>query len=262
MQTVFSYIGEPKIRKKVTSDKTVRLTTRDLEILEFILTMKFSTLEDIHSKFFRITIKGEISNSFWWAKDRVNQLLKAGYIQTVKNVSIKVFYVLTKEGYYFLQNSEFKKLYCSPCYKIDIRILNHDWLIQKIRIHLENFYNVSNWQSERILGADSKLRIILPKEFRPDGIYLDAENRKIAFELEIARKSHKRYDEKIRRYISLMQDPSAEFQAFEKVHVVCADVSVAKLWVDKTKIYRELFLVETVNQIFEKKESNEKSISV
>ena len=95
---------------QVNKKQSVRITSRDLEILEFILSMKFSSIEDIHLKFFKVTRSGEESTSLRWARERVNSLKDKGFVQTLNNVCNKSLFLITKKGYQFLKNCNHFKL--------------------------------------------------------------------------------------------------------------------------------------------------------
>ena len=61
MQTAYTFFDAQIPQQKLIQKENFRLTARDLDIIEFVLEMKFSTIEDIHSKFFKYTKQGEKS---------------------------------------------------------------------------------------------------------------------------------------------------------------------------------------------------------
>ncbi|MGE0632258.1 MAG: replication-relaxation family protein [Pseudobdellovibrionaceae bacterium] len=249
METALAYFQIPQEEKLGGSTKGFRFTDRDLNILQYVLEMKFSTLEEIHEAFFKHTRDGHISSSFIWARQRIYNLLQVKMLETVDHIASKQIYVATEKGYFFLQNSRSTKQYCKPLADIDIRTFSHDLLVQKLRYALENKFQTTEWHSERVLSETQNIRTRLPKEFRPDAIYRNQHGDWVAFELEIARKSHRRYDEKIKFYIDLIQAPSDREKLFTKVHYVCEHPTIAKLLVDKTNLYQEFFKVESTSQI-------------
>jgi hypothetical protein len=72
--------GFRKSDKKADFRK-VKLTRRDLEILKFILEMKFASLAEIHWRFFRNLANGSESRSKIWSDQRLRQLCQAGFLE-------------------------------------------------------------------------------------------------------------------------------------------------------------------------------------
>ena len=93
MQTAYCFFDSPVIERKVRSTRGFRLTDRELDILEFVLEMKFSTLEELHAKFFKVTKWGSTSNSLIWARQRIFQLVKSEFVQILTEVCSRPLYV-------------------------------------------------------------------------------------------------------------------------------------------------------------------------
>lgn len=248
MQTAFShteYIIQPEKPHKTAN---FRVTSRDVDILEFVLEMKFSTIEDIHTKFFKFTKLGELSLSLRWARERVAILVKSGFLSTVKDVCPKTLYLVTPKGFFYLKNSRQENQYSRPLHSIDSRTYVHDQKVIQVRLQLEEIAMVKDWVSERQLSEIEEYRSTLPSEFRPDAIYTRNDGKKVAFELELSRKSKDRYQQKINRYVQLI----SEFQTrplFELVHYVCEKETVLDLIQDQTALFQPYFKFNLVNEI-------------
>lgn len=249
MQTAYSFFDLPYVVQKVTPQKGYRFTDRELDVLEFVLEMKFSTLEDLHAKFFKVTKLGTVSNSLIWARQRVHKLVKSEMLQILTEVCARPLYVITQKGYLFLRNSRSQKNYCRPLLDVDGRFFDHDQRVAQIRIVLENSGVVKEWISERQLSEIEEYRKYLPTEFRPDAIYVTPEGKRVAFELEIARKTKERYQQKVKRYIHMMTAaPDAE-RLFEEVHYVCEKETVRNLIQDHTQLFQPLFRFSMLNEV-------------
>ena len=254
MQTAYTFFDAQISEQKLIQKENFRLTARDLDIIEFVLEMKFSTIEDIHSKFFKYTKQGEKSLCLRWARERVANLVKANFLKVVKDVCHRTLYIATNKGYLFLKNSRFGRLFSRPLADIDGRTYDHDQKVIQIRTTLEETGKVASWISERQLSEFDEYRKFLPTEFRPDAIYTNAEGKKVAFELEIARKSKDRYQQKIKRYIQLMLE-NGEQPIFELVHFVCEKETVLELIKDQTELFQSCFQFNLLSEIIEQKES-------
>lgn len=241
MQTSYCYFDMSVISEKLPLAKGFRFTDRELDILEFVLEMKFSTLEDIHSKFFKVTKWGSTSNSVIWARQRISKLVKSDYLQILTDVCAKHLYVLTQKGFLFLKNSRLSKSYCRPLFEVDGRFFDHDQRVAQLRIALENSGVVKEWISERQLSEFDEVKKYLSAEFRPDAIYMTPEGKKVAFELEIARKSKERYQTKIKRYIQVMSEPQVASSLFDSVHYVCEKEKILDLIKSEVALYQPLF---------------------
>jgi predicted CopG family antitoxin len=68
-----------KRKENVKLYENGKLKKRDVEILKFVLEMKFVSIEEVYEKFFKVKMNGEKSKSDWWARDRVYQLKKMGF---------------------------------------------------------------------------------------------------------------------------------------------------------------------------------------
>lgn len=248
MSTAYSFIDIQAAPKSFPTAKGFRFTDRELDILEFVLEMKFSTLEDIHSKFFKLTKDGTVSNSLIWARQRISKLIKSEYLQILTDVCARPLYVLTQKGFLFLKNSRLSKNFCRPLFEVDGRFFDHDQRVAQARIALEKSGVVRSWIAERQLSEIEEFKKYLSAEFRPDGIYETFDGQKIAFELEIARKSKDRYQQKVKRYIQLITDGGHQ-PIFNQVHFVCEKENVMRLIQDQTELFQPCFKFNLISEI-------------
>lgn len=252
MQTAYCFFELSAYPQKVVREDSFRFTSRDLDILEFVLEMKFATIQDIHSKFFRFTRSGQESSSLRWARERLAILVRTKMLEPLKEVCHKTLYVLTQKGYLYLRNSRDQKNYCRPLLDVDGRTFDHDQRVIQSRIALESSGQIKEWISERQLSEIDEVKKYLPTEFRPDAIYINPQGQKVAFELEIARKSKDRYHQKVKRYIQVMTEGNAQSRIFESVHYVCEKQTVLDLVKSETQLYQPLFQFSLEAEILNK----------
>jgi hypothetical protein len=178
----------------------LRLTARDLEILEFINDMRFANLETIHLRFFGTTRTGEKSKSTWWARERIQHLRKYQLIRAVRYYTEgQSYFVTTAITHLILQGKRPERIHPTPLETIDNRSFEHDKMILYSRVMLELSGRARDWQSERWLKAESSLAGTsesLSREMQPDAIYTNKRGEKVAFELELSTKSRERYKRK------------------------------------------------------------------
>ncbi|MFV8250496.1 replication-relaxation family protein [Bdellovibrio bacteriovorus] len=238
-------------KKKVRKGYSVILTPRDLEILEFILDMKFASIEDIFEKFFKVTLAGEEAKSNEWAVRRLQQLAKAGYLKGVHSFSERTkFYLATIKAYQEVSRNKPEEEVLKPSRVIDHRTFDHDRLVLEARIMLENKRAASCWVSDKKLRSSTELSGGLTLSNVPDGIYKSENGQKVAFEIELSKKSPKEIISKIKRYVSMMRSENSKVRVFDRVVYVCAKKYSYDLLVRETKIYGDLFEVMTFAGFF------------
>lgn len=251
MQTAYSLIDMSFPNKNLTKQESFRVTMRDMDVLEFVLEMKFSTIEDIHSKFFKFTKIGEQSSCLRWARERVANLVRAEFLKQVKDVCYKTLYVVTSKGYFYLRNSRPERAYSRPLLSVDGRTFDHDQKVIQIRTVMEESGGVTSWTSERQLSEIEEFRKHFSTEFRPDAIYVTKEGKRIAFELEIARKSKDRYQQKIKKYIQLMTE-GEQPSILDQVQFVCEKESICNLIKDYTELFQPFFKFKLLSDFLKK----------
>jgi hypothetical protein len=187
-----------------------------------------------------------------WAEDRLQQLEKANFLKSVRSFSEKCrFYIATPKSYFALLNRFPHLNLVKPLPSIDIRTFYHDRLVAKARIDLEQYEKVTSWTSDRQLRCFKELAGGLSRNQVPDGIYNLPEGRRVAFEVEIAVKAKGRYREKIQKYVQIMRAKDSK-NIFDQVHYICARPVVQDHLERETKIYGDLFKVESVSNFLSK----------
>lgn len=241
MQTAFSYLGIKEIKKQNKPKSILKTTSRDLEIIHFILEMKFSSIDVVHEKFFSTTRFGLKSRSLDYTRQRLGDLIRYGLIEKVDTFLKTGLYQTTQKGYFLLRNSNFERPTPKPIFGVDIRTFDHDLKVSNIRVELEKNEKAIDWISERSLCEDERYRSLFTNEFRPDAIYRCPDGSKVAFELELSRKSKDRYKQKLNRYIQVMTNPIENNRIFEKVHYVFKDLKLLEYVKSETQLYQPLF---------------------
>jgi hypothetical protein len=250
MQTAFKLEENKSEAKKAASVENVMLTSRDLEVISFIHEMKFATIEDVHFKFFRKLKDGTESKSMWWARERLTLLQKHNFLGRVYSFNERKAYFLgTKKGFMALVKKCPSKWPVRPLEKIDFKTFDHDKLVMELRLKLEASGEACSWISDRQLFQFPELCLNLGEGNQPDAIYENAKGEKVAFELEIARKTKKRYLDKIRTYVFLMREQKDNPKSFKKVHFVVASEAVYELILSEVKIYPQYFTVQLLDQL-------------
>lgn len=248
MQSVQNLVDVAVRSEKVVRRENFRMTSRDLDILEFILEMKFSTIEDIHSNFFKFTKDGEQSSCLRWARERVANLVKSEFLKVVKDVCYQTLYIVTQKGYFYLRNSRTDRTYPRPISDVDGRYYDHDQKVIQIRTVLQQSEIALHWISERQLTESDEYSKLLSTEFRPDGIYKTPEGKKVAFELEIARKSKERYQQKIKKFIQVISE-GGDSPIFHQVHYVCEKEVILNLIREQVALYQPYFQFSLLSEI-------------
>ena len=142
----------------------------------------------------------------------------------------------------------------------------HDRMVLNVRLLLERADLVSKWISERFLKiqfGDNRENTI-EKYNIPDGIFESLIGRKIAIEVEMSHKARKKYQEKIRFLVSMIRNKKFKYFEFDEVHFLCRSKAVAQTLKEETKIYGNLFSVETLEEFFgrlERKVTDQKETS-
>lgn len=240
----FTEYGERKL-----NSKTVILTSRDLEIIEFIIDMKFASIEDVFEKFFKVKQNQTAAKSDLWARKRLLQLEQSKFLKGHKLHQEKsTFYTATFKAYYALSNVHPEKLLCKPIGGFDSRTYGHDKTVLKCRLALESQLNITNWISDRKLKSYPELTGGLSTNHVPDGIFTKSTGENVAFELEIARKAKSRYQDKIRKYLYILRSDNSAKRKFESVLFVCPKETVRDLLIKETKIYGKLFKVLSMQE--------------
>lgn len=198
-----------KPRARVSSGFGVRITSRDLEILEFVNDMKFANLEVLHLRFFSRPRGGGTSKSTWWARERIQALRSLGLVKPVRIYTEgQSYFVATDLAFHILSSMKPERLHAKPLESIDIRSFEHDKRILYSRVALELGGRAKEWFSERRLKSEQMFEAEgrdIGREYQPDAIYTNAKGDRVAFELELSFKSRERYEKKFRTFDSLFR---------------------------------------------------------
>lgn len=248
-QLVFDGLVERR-RVHRESHEGVKLTERDLEIIEFALEMKFVDLESVYRKFFRMTRAGSATESRWLARKRISTLKTKGFLTASRFFSdSSSVYTATYKGYLSVRNSRPAAETVKHNTSVDIRTFDHDRKVLWARLALAESGEVVAWWSERKLKSDATLTGGLPKQHQPDAIYLTPGGERVAFELEIAQKARHRYQDKVRRYVQLMRAAKVDARPFSRVQFWCESKTVQGILEAETRIYGSLFEVRPLTAL-------------
>lgn len=213
--------------------------------------MKFASVIDIHQKFFKITRSGRESVSVLWAKKRLFQLERAGFLLRLRTYSEgNRYYAVSNAGYDLVSVIEPFRFFCKPVRETDFYTFEHDKHVLRARLLIESKNPGVVWISEKMLSENPEHQPLFSKELRPDGIYILSCGRKIAFEFEIALKAKARYREKIKGYVDLIRSSVGADRAVDSVYFVCAKDLVFKNLIFESEIYGDMFRVELASKFF------------
>lgn len=236
--------------KKSKPHSAILLTPRDYEIITFVCEMKFASLEDIYEKFFRKLKDGSESKSLWWARERITELYKHGYLNRIYSFNErKAYYLGTKKGYYELIRSYPAVIPTRPVESINFNTFEHDKLLLSLRLKMEKQNECSKWISDRTLSQFPELCPSIDKSYLPDAIYTSQSGEKIAFELEISRKAKKRYKDKIQSYVKCLRLNKDSLSLFKKVIFFVTHQPVKDLLDNEIKLYKQYFDIHFDNSI-------------
>lgn len=237
--------------KRQPKDRKIILSDRDFEVLEFILDMKFASLDEVCEKFFKGSPADQNVVGYWYAKKRLAQLEQAGFLKSTKQHSeSRRLYFVKMKAYMVLKNLYPEKNLPRPTESIDGRTVAHDYLLLRLRLELEKKHQAYSWISDRSLKMQTGILSQLSETYSPDGIYKPIDGPAVAFELEISLKAKSRYQDKIKRYVQWIREHRNDPTAFKKVHYVTTNESVKKHLDNFTAMYPDLFKIEMVTAYF------------
>lgn len=232
-------------------ERRVVLSDRDYEVLEFILEMKFASLDEVCAKFFQGSPVNQNVVGYWYAKKRLAQLEQAGFLESTKKFSeTKRFYFAKQKAYSAVTNLFPEKTIPRATGSIDGRTVAHDYLLLRLRLELEKRHQAHFWISDRSLKIQTGILAQLSEAYSPDGIYKSLQGSAVAFELEISLKAKSRYQDKVKRYVQWIREHRNDQTAFKTVHYVATNEAVKKHLDNYTAIYPDLFKVEMVGEYF------------
>ena len=231
--------------KKVKSLDPLMLTQRDYEIITFVSEMKFASLGDIYERFFKVLKDGTESKSDWWARERLLELIKHGFLNRIYSFNERKPYFLgTKKGFYELVRRFPSDFPTRPTETINFNTFEHDKLVLAIRLDMEKNKKCTKWISDRTLAEFPELCPALDQSYLPDAVIVTPGGEQVAFELEISRKAKKRYAEKIQNYVKCIRLNKDSPSIFKKVIFYVTSETVKNLIEAETRIYKQYFEIQ------------------
>ena len=248
MQLAVEAEGIESVQKR-TRAKNVVLAPRDLEVIEFILDMKFASSEEIFEKFFKVTFANRAATNDLWAKKRLSQLEQGKFLRSVRAFSEAArYYIPTLKGYYALTQIHPEKFLTKPISGFDQRTFIHDKIVMKCRLLIESHLKKANWISERKLKSSTQLSCGLSSLDIPDGVFDHPIWGRVAFELEIAHKNQARYSKKVKRYVQLLRSREITENKFDCIVFVCLKATVRERLFRETNLFGPMFKVLSMEE--------------
>gem|GEM_PF-3205679 len=226
--------------------KHLILTERDLEVLKFLLLMKFADSSQIMRFCFRRRKDNEERTTDKYIKHRLQRLMIEGYVNFFRRPNgFDYIYQISKKGYATMKSFRAQEgSWVSYPSKLRISEFHHDWQVIEARIQLERSGRAKEWVSERLIKSQYNIFDNMPARYIPDGLFVNVLGELTAFELEIARKSKIRYQEKIEKYVSLIRSHFKETIRFRRVLFFTMNNEVFKILSEMTRIHPDIFRVE------------------
>ena len=239
---------------KINKDKEILiLNGRDLDVLYFVFQMRFATSVQIMKACFSQTKDGNIRTSDKYIKARLLQLVENKLLSTHLppiGGSQKYLYSVTRKTLSILDGKGLPILVSSvPRYRT--QDFEHDFHVIDCRLALEKSKRATDWIPEfQIRGRFNAFENLAAK-YIPDGLFINKLGELTAFEMEISRKSKERYEDKIQKYVSLVRSHFNEEIKFKRVLFVVKNKDVFKILSDMTRIYADIFRVESFDSVTE-----------
>ena len=185
----------------------VELVARDLEILEFILDMKFAGGSEVFTKFFSRVANDQDSTSTKWAKKRLMQLERGGFLRSAIGIGVREkVYFATFKAFYAVSTVSPERQFPKPTGGLDLRTFAHDRELLLLRMAYESQLGEVDWVSDRRLKQGFATDLGLSGVYVPDALVAMPAIGRVAIELEIAMKSQSRYRDKVSRYVRLIRE--------------------------------------------------------
>lgn len=237
----------PKV-KGYHKSENVRLTSRDLDMLEFMNDMKFASVAEIHERFF--LRKGEDRNKpSTAARNRLTSLIFGGFLKGERCGPMgQAFYIVTEKGHTALNNFKPMREHPAPMRGIDKSTFDHDYRVLLTRVFFERNNLLTSWISERQMICEKSLVEGLHEEYHPDAIMVLPDGKRVAYEFENAWKSKDRYQKKINKFLDVMNSDGRK--SFDVVHYLCMKSGVANSLKTLTSAFEDQFIVHEGKEFF------------
>lgn len=234
--------------KKKQNDYRVVLSHRDLEVLEFIIDMKFASLAEVFEKFFsHVGSDQTVTSSTEWARKRLRQLEAAGLLGADYGIGLRErVYFATQKGYYAVNSISPEKMLVKPTGSLDLRTFVHDRELLLVRLEYERKYENLVWISDRKLRQGQGPKLGFSARYVPDALVEIPGLGNVALEIEIAIKSKARYRGKIQSYVRTIRESRNRTDGLQKVIFRCLKKACFEAIKSECAIYQEMFEVELV----------------
>ncbi len=159
MQRVISTESSPAKRGRPTERLLpLRLTPREIDLLEFVLDQKFASLDALYVRFYQ----GVSSKSSRYAYHRLQLLKKHGFLRA-KRVYTEPgsVYLASPLAHSTVQSLRPDRTISWPTEEIDLRTFEHDRRVTLCRVAREKNREVKDWLSERRLKQEWTAAAIL-----------------------------------------------------------------------------------------------------
>ncbi len=210
-------------------ERRVRISERDLKVMEFLCEMKWATRSQIYEGFFRWAE----SRSEEYAKKRLSFLNRQGFIESARVfVDLPAVFYSTRKGWDLASSRVNGRRLPRPLTKVDPRYLEHDLHAVDCRLAIERKKLGQGWISEKLLKSERASETSQTERYKvlqgvrvPDAIFTGPSGDRVAFEFENTQKSRARYETRISEFLEMM---SRSERWFERVLFVSRSPEIKK----------------------------------
>lgn len=211
------------------------------QLFLYLLEMKYLTLEQIIRKFPEIAnlhggkhdeqnlkTLSEKDRQFTLVARAIKELCVQGFLKTKDPILNDQSLILaTEKSYETLKKENPNKDIPQPTVKYFPWSVNHDLLLNTLRIRFEEFKFLSRWVSEKTLDEIPFIKQTFQK--LPDAVCRKKDEKGYFLELEISKKSSKEYEARIAEYKKILEKDEIKNSGIEGVVFVCTDPKVQEL---------------------------------
>lgn len=238
---------------KINKKEGLVITERDISVIHFVFQMRFATSFQIMKACFCERRDGKTRSSDLYIKRRLAQLVEAKLLSIGRppvGGCQKYYYKITRLSLSILDGKGYSTL-VDHVPKFRPQDFDHDSHVIDCRIALEKTNRAKDWVPEfQIRGLHNAFEK-LPAKYIPDALFINKLGELTALEMEISRKSKSRYEDKIQQYVNLVRSHFDETLKFKRVLYVAKNKDVFNILSEMTKIYADIFRVETFESVTE-----------
>ncbi|MDG0816425.1 replication-relaxation family protein [Bdellovibrio svalbardensis] len=194
------------------------LSMNELEITKYVLEMRYLTLGQIITRFYD---EGRVEES-------VRKLLNLQILKCKdETLNEQSLFLATLKGFELVQAEWKDKKIPQVTKSVMPGRLNHDLLLNDLRIRFEQLNYLKQWASEQSL---KEVPLFL-REFQnmPDACCKKKNDKSYFLELEVAMKNAKAYRDRIETYLKVLQHPDMKGAGIEGVIFFCTDDKVVEV---------------------------------